>query len=38
VQWSYIAELLDSIAGAWERAHIGLDQERHHDTVALDEL
>jgi hypothetical protein len=33
-----IAELLDSIAGAWDRAQIGLDQARQHDTVALDEL
>jgi hypothetical protein len=33
-----VADLLDSIAGAWDRAQEGLAQVRRHDTVALDEI
>jgi hypothetical protein len=33
-----VADRLDSIAGAWDRAQLGLDQTRRRDTVALDEL
>jgi hypothetical protein len=33
-----IVDLLDAIPGAHERAQLGLEQARHGDTVALDEL
>ncbi len=33
-----VADLLDSIAGAWERAQIGLDQARRDETIGIDEL
>jgi hypothetical protein len=34
----HIAELLDGIPGAFERAQLGLEQARSGQTVALDEL
>jgi hypothetical protein len=33
-----IVELLDGIPGAFERAHVGLDQARAGKTIAADEL
>ena len=33
-----VAELLDGIPGAFERAHLGLEQAEASQTVALDEL
>lgn len=33
-----VAELLDGIAGAYERAQVGLEQARSGQTQALDEL
>jgi hypothetical protein len=33
-----VAELLDGIPGAFERAQLGLDQARAGETVSLDEL
>ena len=34
----HVVELLDGVPGAYERAHLGLEQARSGDTVALDEL
>jgi hypothetical protein len=34
----HIADLLDAIPGALERAQLGLDQARRGETVSLDEL
>jgi hypothetical protein len=34
----HVAELLDGIPGAFERAQVGLEQARSGKTVALDEL
>jgi hypothetical protein len=34
----HVAELLDGIPGALERAQLGLEQARSGQTVALDEL
>jgi hypothetical protein len=34
----HVAELLDGIPGAFERARLGLEQARSGQTVALDEL
>jgi hypothetical protein len=34
----HVAELLDGIPGAFERAQLGLEQARSGQTVALDEL
>jgi hypothetical protein len=34
----HVAELLDGIPGAFERAQVGLEQARSGQTVALDEL
>jgi hypothetical protein len=34
----HVAELLDGIDGAFERAQLGLEQARARQTVALDEL
>jgi hypothetical protein len=34
----HIAELLDGIEGAIERAHLGLEQARSGRTVPLDEI
>jgi hypothetical protein len=33
-----VVELLDGVAGAWERAQVGLGQARAGETVSLDEL
>ncbi len=33
-----VAELLDGISGAYERAHLGREQARTGQTVPLDEL
>lgn len=33
-----VVELLDGLAGAFERAQLGLVQARRRETVALDEL
>lgn len=33
-----VAELLDSIPGAYERAQLGLEQARAGETIELDEL
>lgn len=33
-----VTEVLDAIAGAWERAQLGREQGRRGDTVQLDEL
>ena len=33
-----VTEVLDVIAGAWERAQLGREQGRRGDTVQLDEL
>lgn len=34
----HVADLLDRVPGAWERARLGLEQARSGDTVPLDEL
>jgi hypothetical protein len=33
-----ITELLDGLPGAFERAHLGLEQARASETISLDEL
>jgi hypothetical protein len=33
-----VADVLDSIPGAWDRAQLGLRQARTGDTLAVDEL
>ena len=38
VDSSRVVELLDGIAGAYERAQLGLEQARSGQTVTLDEL
>jgi hypothetical protein len=34
----HVADLLDRLPGAWERAQLGLEQARRGETVPLDEL
>jgi hypothetical protein len=34
----HIADLLDRLPGAWERAQLGLEQARSGDTISLDDL
>ena len=34
----HVADLLDQLPGAWERAQLGLEQARKGETVPLDEL
>ena len=34
----HVADLLDGIPGAWERAQHGLAQARRGETISLDEL
>jgi hypothetical protein len=33
-----VAQLLDGIAGAFERAHVGFEEAREQRTISLDEL